>query len=100
MTDLRNELNNKFQSLGLQVSLSEEEVSVGGTSPAPRGKGPGAARAVAPTKFRALKFSFDSTYNPLTWAGLLTKYSGLELRIITYSPNSDVWHYEGAIYVL
>ena len=100
LVDLRNEINNKFQALGLSISLSEENKKVGGAAPAARGKGPKAAPRAAPVTIKALRFSFSSNYNPLTWADLLTKYSGLEIRLITYSPASDSWHYEGAIYVL
>ena len=100
LVDLRNEINNKFQALGLSISLSEENKKIGGAAPVARGKGPKAAPKVVPVTIKALRFSFTSNYNPLTWADLLTKYSGLEIRLITYSPASDSWHYEGAIYVL
>lgn len=99
MQDLRNEINDLFQSLGLQVALSEEVIKVQ-QAPSPAGKGPGAARAAAPQSFKMLKLSFDSEHNPLIWMELLTKYSGLEVRLITYSPSSNTWHYEGVIYVL
>ncbi len=100
LIELRDTLNNEFQSLGLSISLTEETVKVGNSAAAPMGKGPNAARQNAPTTFRALKFIFDSPHNPLIWLNLLTKYSGLEFRLITYSPSGDKWHYEGAIYVL
>ena len=95
--DLRNEINDLFQSLGLQISLSEETSQV--SAPASMAKGPG-ARPAAGQIFRKLRFSFNSDYNPLHWAELLTKYSGLEITMIKYNPDSDVWSYEGAIYVL
>lgn len=109
LVDLRNEINDLFQSLGLKISLSEETVKI--TAPnAPKAKGPAKGpgkgpRAmpkgpVAESTAKALRFSFSSNHNPLTWLNLLTKYSGLEVRIITYSPSNGVWHYEGAIYVL
>ena len=98
MTDLRNAVNNEFQSLGLPISLGEETVKSAAPAPA-AARGPRAAPAAAEV-FRALTFNFNSPHSPLTWMPLLTKYSGLEIRIITYSPDSDVWHYEGAIYVL
>ncbi len=100
MVELRNELNNLFQSLGLLVTLSEEEVKSQQAPAAPAGKGPAAARAVIPMSVKALKFSFNSEHNPLVWTELLTKYSGLEVRLVTYSPDNNIWHYEGAIYVL
>ena len=101
MTDLRNAVNNEFQSLGLQISLGEETKKSAAQPPAGGGKGPKAKAAPAVTTvFKALTFNFNSPHSPLTWIPLLTKYSGLEIRMITYSPDSDVWHYEGAIYVL
>lgn len=99
LVDVRNTINNEFQSLGLNINLSEEITK--SSAPAPTGgKGPQAVRAAPAASIKALRFTFDSTYNPLTWMDLLTKYSGLEIRMITYSPNGQVWHYEGAIYVL
>ena len=101
MTDLRNTINNEFQSLGLPISLNEETKKSAAKASAGGGKGPKAKAAPAVTTvFKALTFNFNSPHSPLTWIPLLTKYSGLEIRIITYSPDSDVWHYEGAIYVL
>ncbi len=94
---MRNAINDKFQSLGLQVALSEEVVQ--SSAPVPMGKGP-RAMPQAPSRSVVLKFSFDSVYNPLTWIDLLTKYSGLEFRLITYNPSGETWHYEGAFYVL
>ncbi len=100
-TELRNILNEKFQSLGLTITLTDESKQVSQPTPqAPVGKGPQARPANSSVTFRALKFNFRSTHNPTTWVDLLTKYSGLEIRLITYSPNDRVWNYEGAIYVL
>ncbi len=98
MTDLRNAINNEFQSMGLQVSLAEESQTIKSSAPA-AGKGP-AAQAARSVTVRALKFTFNSPHNPSVWADMLTKYSGLEIRMITYSPVNNTWHYEGAIYVL
>lgn len=104
LIDLRNEINNQFQSLGLKINLSEETIRVNPPTPAggaPMGKGPKAAAKQAPGQtFRALKFTLDSPHNPLTWINLLIKYSGLEIRMVTYSPTTESWHYEGVIYVL
>lgn len=104
LIDLRNEINNQFQTLGLQINLSEDAIHVAAPAPAaaPMGKGPRAAAAAQAggQTFRLLKFSINSEQNPLTWISLLTKYSGLEITMVTYSPNSEVWHYEGVIYVL
>ncbi|MBE6445398.1 MAG: hypothetical protein E7019_05055 [Alphaproteobacteria bacterium] len=87
LTDLQNELNDKFQSLGLNISISSGEVKSSNSKST--GK-----------SYKYLVFSFNSEYNPITWIELLTKYSGLEIRVIRYSPSDRTWHYEGAIYVL
>ena len=102
LIDLRNKINDHFQSLGLPIALSEETIQVA-ESQAPQGparKGPGAPQPAVQTVFRALRFSFDSPHEPMVWMDLLIKYSGLTIKMITYNPASDVWHYEGAIYVL
>ena len=81
--DLQNEFNDTFQAIGVPISLSKE------TFKSSTGK-----------MYNMLRFSLNSEYNPLTWLNLLTKYSGLDIKIITYSPSTKVWHYEGTIYVL
>ena len=83
LTDLQNELNDKFQSLGLSIKLSTGET-----------------KSTTGNMYRYLVFSFSSEYNPITWSELLTKYSGLEIKVIRYSPSDQTWHYEGVIYVL
>ena len=81
--DMQNELNDLFQSIGVAISIAK------GTTKSSTGK-----------VYNMLSFSINSEYNPLIWSDLLTKYSGLDIRIITYSPSSNIWHYEGTIYVL
>ena len=83
LVDLQNEINDKFQALGLQISLSSD------TEKTPAGK-----------VYRRLNFSLRSEHNPLTWIEILTKYSGLRIKMITYHTNDKTWQYEGAIYVL
>ncbi len=92
ITELQDELNETFQSLGLSVTLSMDAVQV--SSPAVNGQ-PSVGKS-----YQRLLFSFTSEHNPLIWASLLTKYSGLEIKIITYSTSNRMWNYEGAIYVL
>ncbi len=83
LVELQNELNDEFQSIGLSVALAiESETSSTGKI------------------YRKLKFSFSSDYNPSTWNEMLTKYSGLQINMISYSPGENTWHYEGVIYVL
>lgn len=83
LVDLQNEINDQFQSIGVPISLSMETT-----------------KSSTGNVYRMLRFSLNSEYNPLTWIDLLTKYSGLEIKLISYSPSGKTWHYEGTIYVL
>lgn len=89
MLNLRNTLNNEFQTMSLTISLNETSVQVKSEQP-----------GVEPATFSVMKFNFYSPHNPLTWLTYWSKYSGLEINLITYSPERDVWFYEGVIYVL
>lgn len=83
LVDLRNNLNDLFQSIAQDVSLADNVY----TSP-------------QQNVYRSIKFSFTSNYNPKVWSDLLTKFSGLEITLIQYNPESGTWHYEGAIYAI
>ena len=83
MVDLQNEINDTFQAIGYPISHTIT------TYTSPRG-----------TVYRMLQFRLDSRYNPLTWIPMLTKYSGLEIKTIIYTPATQTWNYEGIIYVL
>lgn len=83
LVDLRNSLNNLFQSISQSVSLTNYTY----TSPQKK-------------VYKAIKFKFSSGYNPQIWKTLLTDFSGLEINSIQYDPASGVWSYEGAIYAL
>lgn len=82
---LRETLNNLFQSIGQPVSL-ENGVFTKNVSETER------------YTYRYIGFSFSSNYNPLVWNELLTKFSGLDIKVINY--NGSEWTYEGAIYAL
>ena len=83
MVDLKNTLNDFFQSIGQSVALTDYTY----TSP-------------QQNVYRSVKFKFSSGYNPRVWSNLLTKFSGLEMNTIQYNPDTGVWDYEGAIYAL
>lgn len=89
MLDLRQTLNNEFQMLNLPISLTENTFQMESGRP-----------DVPPAVYSQLKFDINSPLDPLTWKRWLMKYSGLEVNMITYSPDGGTWHYEGAIYVL
>lgn len=82
---LRETLNNLFQSIGGTITLSNGSF----------------AQTISEDErytYRYIGFSFTSTYNPLVWSSLLTKFSGLDIKVINY--NGSDWTYEGAIYAL
>lgn len=81
--DLKVLLNNIFQSLGQNVTLT----SFSYISP-------------QNNTYKSVKFTFKSNNNPLVWKDLLTKFSGLDITMIKYNVSDDTWDYEGAIYVL
>lgn len=81
LVELRETLNNLFQSIGQSVSLSDGSF----TSP-------------EKNIYRFVGFKFSSRYNPLVWSDLLIKFSGLDIKMINY--DGEVWTYEGAIYAL
>ena len=72
-----------FQAIGQEISLT----SFSYTSP-------------RNNIYRSVKFSFDSMQNPSVWNDLLTKFSGLEIKNIKYTPSNETWEYEGIIYAL
>lgn len=82
-SNLKLVLNDFFQSIGQSVSLSDSTY----TSP-------------EKTVYRLVNFKFSSAYKPTVWRDLLMKFSGLEIKNITYTPSTKMWEYEGAIYVL
>lgn len=81
--ELRDILNDFFQSIGQPVNLGDGSI----TSP-------------EKNIYRYIGFGFSSNYNPTVWRDMLTKFSGLEIRKIDYSSGSETWNYEGAIYAL
>lgn len=81
--DLKKDLNNLFQSLGLTISLSDQSF----TSP-------------DKNVYKSVAFRFSSTQNPVIWQKILMNFSGLVINNITYNPKEKIWNYEGAIYAL
>ena len=91
--DLKNIINDLFQSLDMGIALSDKTETVNVPSPDPR---------TPPKKvtYRLVGFSFSSMQNPLKWQDILTKFSGLTITTIRYDTTNAMWQYEGAIYVL
>lgn len=83
MVDMVNELNDTYQAIGQPITLSASSFK------SPRG-----------TLYRILNFNLSSKYNPITWTEMLTKYSGVEIKLIRYNPADETWYYEGTIYVM
>jgi hypothetical protein len=77
--ELRNMLNDLFQSLNLEVHLTDGQINLGDKV------------------YRFINFYINSRYDPEIWKPMLTKFSGLKVNNIRYS--NGVWNYEGTIYV-
>ena len=76
-------INDLFQSINQPVALSD-----------------GSEKSNLSNVYRTVKFKFSSVNNPVVWRDLLTKFSGLEVTMIKYRKDGNMWDYEGAIYVL
>jgi len=81
--DLVNTINDLFQGLQMGISLGSQTW----TSP-------------QNNVYKSVRFSFTSKHDPIVWADILTKFSGLTINMIKYDTNTNSWYYEGAIYVL
>ena len=81
--DLLDLLNDLFQAMGQPVSFTKGSV----TSP-------------RQNIYRHVGFKFTSNHDPITWNKLLTKFSGLQIKMINYNIESKTWDYEGVIYAL
>ena len=81
--DLVNTINDLFQGLQMSISLASQTW----TSP-------------QNNVYKSVKFAFSSRHDPMVWADILTKFSGLTINVIKYDTNTNSWYYEGAIYVL
>ena len=91
--ELKNIINDLFQSLDLQISLTDTQETV--QIPAANPSDP--PRTIV---YKMIGFSFTVNQNPITWMEVLTKFSGLVINSIKYDTINGLWSYEGAIYVL
>jgi hypothetical protein len=78
-SELRNQINDLFQSLNLSISLSDGKTKVGDKV------------------YQYLTYKINSRYDPEICKPMLTKFSGLKINTIRY--NNGTWNYEGIIYV-
>ena len=83
VVELKNTINDLFQAIGQRVSLTEETTI-----------------SVEKNTYRSVRFKFGSKNNPLVWDELLTKFSGLSIKMIKYDIKTETWEYEGSIYAL
>ena len=77
--ELRNMINDLFQTLNMSISLNKGQAKAG------------------KKVYEYINFKINSKYDPEVWKPLLTKFSGLKVNNIRY--NKGVWNYEGTIYV-
>lgn len=82
-TDLKNTLNNMFQSIGQALSVQSQTYT-----------------SEQRNIYKFVNFKFASRNNPVVWGDLLTEFSGLEIKNIKYNVTNEIWEYEGAIYAL
>ena len=81
--DLNNIINDLNQTIGTNIVIQPKSwVS-------PRG-----------TTYRLSTFKVSANTDPIIWIELLTRFSGLSVKTITYDINSRIWNYEGEIYEL
>ncbi|MBP5352404.1 MAG: type 4b pilus protein PilO2 [Alphaproteobacteria bacterium] len=81
--DLNNTINDLNQALSIKISLEQKSwVS-------PRG-----------TTYNLAVFKLSAPTGPLEWVDLLTRFSGLSVKTVTYDKNAGIWNYEGEIYEL
>ena len=81
--DLKLMLVDFFQAIGQNVVLGDASLT-----------------SAEKNVYKSVTFKFSSKYKPSVWKELLTNFSGLEIKKIMYSPDTKLWDYEGAIYVL
>ena len=87
----RLEINEIFQAIGVDVSLSEQQSFI-------KKKG-GLIKTVEKEKYRSIHFSYVSSMEPATWETVLTSFSGLEISSIIWDSSNRTWKYEGVVYV-
>ena len=95
-TELKNTLNDLFQSLSVPVSLSDQQLTV----QPQQTNNSGFRRQTKPDIYKMVKFSFSTPQNPMMWRDILTKFSGLVITNIRYDTQNGTWYYEGTIYVI
>ena len=93
--DIKNIINDLFQSLGQPISLTDATVTV---APSKTDRFMGEEEEAK--EYKTVKFNFTASQNPLVWVDILTKFSGLVMHTIQYDTKTGLWNYTGAIYVI
>ncbi|MBR1777662.1 MAG: type 4b pilus protein PilO2 [Alphaproteobacteria bacterium] len=96
MYESREELNNIFQAIKMNISLQEER-PVTSTSVNQYGLS-NETKTIQKISYPKLHFSFSSDLPMENWLGLFNKFPALEITRLQYDPNSNTWTYEGQIY--
>ena len=92
--EAREELNNIFQAVGLDVKLKDERTAF---EVIPDKNGLGSVTKEIKT-FPKLLFSFSSALPVQSWLEVFKKFPALEITKLTYTVNDNTWTYEGRIY--
>ena len=94
--ELKNIVNDLFQSLSQPISLTDTTVVV----EPPKENSRFQQNEEKAKEYKTVSFTFSAPQNPLVWQDILTKFSGLVMYTIKYDTITSMWTYEGAIYVI
>ncbi len=94
--ELKNIINDLFQSLDQSITLSDAVVKV----EPPKKNNRFMQEEEEAKEYKTVSFSFSAPQNPLVWRDILTKFSGLVIHNVRYDTITGLWNYEGAIYVI
>lgn len=96
VVQLREELNDIFQSIAVPVTLAEATNRQ--ATEKERLTGLQASERDRKVKYPALQFKFESSFEPTQWSPILTRFPALEMGRIIFNPGDGRWIYEGKIY--
>lgn len=104
IAQIRRELTDISQAISLPISMSVQQITVGGPTAEQQQKAEASGQpAQAGRTYKYLSFSFSSSYDPPAWESFFDKFAALEIVKIEYNPQSasalsNNWKYEGRIY--
>ena len=103
MHEAREELNNIFQSIQMQINISEDKGSASRSQAQVMDNGLARNEKTAGSIVRTypkLLFSFSSDLPMENWLKLFNQFPALEIVGLEYAPDSNTWTYKGQILCL